>query len=208
MRDVSKVLTDAEALKLRALLAQTPDIQIDSALGQEYPKMLFHPNYIELYRLVKDHPDPLVKKEAQQKMSRVIVIVHDIETEEDYLQDKWRSDPNDFIVMSKEEGGLGEADPRIPVGREGRRASALRKQDRETELRDLRRRYAELTGRSLIDVEPPAAEPVAAAPPPRPKLNGASASTSAARSAQPTVSSGGKRDRVKAATARSTGAHV
>lgn len=202
MRDVSKVLSDAETIKLRALLAQTPDIQVDSALGQEYPKMLFHPSYIEMYRLVKDHPDPLVKKEAQQKMSRVLVVVHDIDTEEDYITDGWRADPNDFIVMSKEDGGLGEADPRVPVGREGRRASAMKKQDRETELRDLRRRYAELTGKHLSEVDAPIVDE---APPVRPARPVAAAPAKPKPAAIPLA---GKRDRVKAATARATGLHA
>lgn len=151
MRDLTKVLNDAEVVKLRALLAQSPDLPVDDHGWQEYPKMLFHRDYIDLYRLVKSHPDPLVKKEAQQNMRRVLVIVHDIGTEEDYLADGWRTDPNEFIVASIADGGLGEVDPRIPTGREGRRAHQTAKATREAELRELRRRYAELTGTRLAD---------------------------------------------------------
>ncbi len=191
MRDVSKVLSDAETLKLRALLAQTPDLPISDQLGQEYPKMLFHNAYIELYRLIKNHPDPLVKKEAQEKMRNVIVIVHNIEDEEEYLADGWKHDPCDIITAPVEEGGMGEVNPRIPTGREGRRADRQNKATREQELRNLRRRYAELTGRKLADDDEPAM-PLAAVtevPPPAPKP---SAPTS-------------KRDKVAAATRRATG---
>lgn len=164
MRDVSKILSEAETVKLRALLSQTPDFPVDENFGKEYPRMLFSPQYIELYRLIKDHPDDLVKKEAKSKLNRVTVIVHNVEDEEDYITDGWKNDPNDFITMSIEDGGLGEADPRIPTGREGRRFAKINKVTREIELRDLRRRYAELTGKKLAEdvVEP---EPVAAAAP-------------------------------------------
>lgn len=162
MRDLTKILSDAETLKLRALLSQQPDIPLDSSFGQEYPKMLYDRPYVDLYRLVKGHPDPLVRKEAQQAIGKTIVIVHDIETEEDYLADGWRNDPNDFITMSLEEGGLGEVDPRIPVGKEGRRADKQNRATRDQELRNLRRRYAELTGVRLADAEeaPATAAPV------------------------------------------------
>lgn len=189
MRDVSKVLSDAETVKLRALLAQTPDIPVDDSFGQEYPKMLFHNAYIELYRLVKNHPDPLVKKEAQEKMRTVIVIVHNIEDEEEYLADGWKADPCDIITAPVAEGGMGEVNPRIPTGREGRRADRQQKASREQELRNLRRRYAELTGRKLAEDDEP--EPMAAtmetADPPAPRATAPS-----------------KRDKVAAATRRAT----
>lgn len=196
MRDLTKVLSDADAVKLRALLAAQPDVAITSPIGQEYPKMLFHRHYIDLYRLIKDNADPLVKKEAQQQLNRVIVVVHNIEDEEEYLADKWRGDPNDFIVMAVEEGGLGEADPRRPTGREGRRAEKMNRATRETELRDLRRRYAELTGKRLAD--DPGETPIAAQPPYVDPVPKATAGTKA-----PSAST--KRERVAAATKRATG---
>lgn len=150
MRDVSKILSDADLLKLRALLDGTTG---NSASGGflEYPKMLFHPEWLTPWRLVKDHPDPLVRKEAQQKLPALQVIVHDIEMEEEYLADNWRADPNEFIVADNEAHGMANPDPRVPKGREGRRARRSQAEAAELELATLRRRYAELTGRRLLD---------------------------------------------------------
>lgn len=205
MRDLTKILSAAETLKLRALLSQQPDIPIDSSFGQEYPKMLYERNYVDLYRLVKSHPDALVRKEAQQGMTRVIVIVHDIETEEDYLADGWRNDPNDFITMSLEDGGLGEVDPRIPVGKEGRRADKMNRQTREHELRDLRRRYAELTGVRLADAPEAAVDPGPSpsgwAPPPVDVAPVAPVATS--KPVKPAPPAGTKREKVAAAARQS-----
>lgn len=207
MRDVTKVISDAEYVKLRALLAQTPDLPVDDNFGKEYPKMLYHPNFVELYRLVKSHPDPLVKKEAQQKMNTVVIIVHTIEDEEDYLSDGWVNDPNEIMTRSKEDGGMGEADSRIPTGREGRRSSAMNKANRESELREIRRRYAELTGRKLAEDDLPA-EPVAAAPAVMgqtfepPIVAAVKPKPQAKRTVAPPPAATNKRDRVKAAAQR------
>lgn len=158
MRDVSKILSDADLLKLRALLDGTSGNSATSGGFLEYPKMLFHPEWLTPWRLVKDHPDPLVRKEAQQKLPALQVIVHDIEMEEEYLADGWRSDPNEFIVADNEAHGVAHPDPRVPKGREGRLARRSQAEAADLELANLRRRYAELTGRRLLDEETVAVE--------------------------------------------------
>lgn len=195
-RDVTKVLSEADTLKLRALLAAQPEIA-DSGLGAEYPKMLYAADYWPLYVAVKTNPDPLKKKEAQQAMQHVIIVVHDLEVEEDYLADGWRDDPVKHLIEA------GEADPRTPHGREGRRAVASAKIQREEELRDLKRRYAELTGIRLKDAEE------ADAPNPG---TGMGETQSAAAQVQtrrnrtePATAPTGKREKVAAAAKRSTG---
>lgn len=199
MRDLTKVLSDAETLKLRALLSNTPDIDPSDRLGQEYPKMLFHPDYIPIYRIIKNTTDHVAKKEAQVQMRRAIVIVHDIETEEDYLADHWRADPNDFITMSVEDGGLGEVDPRIPTGREGRKAEKQNKASRDAELRALQRRYAELTGTRLADASFSAPEPPLQ---PNEPLNASGAKAPKGLKTPPITT---KREKVQAAARRASG---
>jgi len=154
MRDLTKVLSDAEAIKLRALIAQMPEPTGSVGGFEEYPKMLYHPDYIALSRVARHHEDLKTRKEAATKMSRVIVVVHDIETEEDYLADGWKSDPVEIMIQ------MGEADPRTPTGREGRKEGVRKRQSIEDEVKQLRRRYAELTGTRL---EP---DPVVGAAPP------------------------------------------
>lgn len=156
MRDVTTILSDAEIVRLRALIAQAPALPLDASGRLEYPKILYRRDYIGFARLAAATTDPLVRKEALEKLRHTYLAVHDIETEEDYLADlfedqtqQWFTDPNDIITLAVEQGGLGERDPRIPTGREGRRAAAQNKADREYELRQLRRRFTELTGRKL-----------------------------------------------------------
>ncbi len=144
-RTIAHTLSDAEQVKLRHLLSLHPDIDADHPLDTEYPKMLYHANYVELAALVKDHNDPLVKKDAQESLRRTVVVVHDIETEEEYLKDGYFSNPVDIIIQQ-----TGK-DPRVPTGREGRRSAALEARSIDQELRALRRRYAQLTGKSLND---------------------------------------------------------
>lgn len=196
MRDVSKILTDADLLKLRELLKQAPTVAVDPNAFEEYPKMLFHPDWLTCYRLIKDHPDPVVKKDASEKLRNVQIIVHDFETEEEYLADGWKSDPNDIIIDA------GEVDPRIPTGREGRRAARQTALDRDTELRSLRRRYAELTGHRLADEPQEVAQPVVAAA--MPVTPAPAAKRKAGAKPAPVVASS-KRERVAAATQRATG---
>jgi hypothetical protein len=204
MRDVSKILSDADLLKLRALLDGTTG---NSASGGflEYPKMLFHPEWLTPWRLVKDHPDPLVRKEAQQKLPALQVIVHDIEMEEEYLADGWRTDPNEFIVADNEAHGVAHPDPRVPKGREGRLARKSQAEAADLELANLRRRYAELTGRRLLDEattedEMPlaaTAEPQVSAPAPR-----------RAASKTPTPARTSKREQVAQAARRAASARA
>jgi len=205
MRDVSKIISDADLLKLRQLLAQT---HLDTtATGpdafRDYPKMLFHPEWLTLYRLIKDHPDPLVQKEAKQKLPSVQVIVTDIETEEEYLADDWRADPNEFIVADNEAKGSAHPDPRVPSGREGRRSRVSQQQAAQQELAALRRRYAELTGRKLMDEATTDVAPVEAAEPPEP--------APAPRQTRPSVPAPAptsKRERVAQAARRAVAARV
>lgn len=205
MRDVSRILTDAELLKLRELLKQAPTQPIEANAFQEYPRALYHPDYLTCYRLIKDHPDPLVKKDANDKLRNVVILVHDFETEEEYLADGWVSDPNVLVIAQNIADGMSpdRADPRVPVGREGRRASKQVAQDRESELRSLKRRYAELTGTRMGDDLEADPLPVPAS------LVGAGSTTAAPKRPEltrprvPTAAT--KRERVAQAAKRSAG---
>lgn len=203
MRDVSKILSDADLLKLRALLDGTTGNSATNGGFLEYPKMLFHPEWLTPWRLVKDHPDPLVRKEAQQKLPALQVIVHDIELEEEYLADGWRSDPNEFIVADNEANGVAHPDPRVPKGREGRLARKTQAEAAEIELANLRRRYAELTGRRLLDEATADELPIAAA---EPQVS-APAPRRAARTA-PTPVKASKREQVAQAARRAASARA
>lgn len=220
MRDVSKILSDSELLKLRELIRQAPALSVDEHDFAMYPKMMFHPDWVPCNAIIKGHPDPLLRKEALEKLRHVETIVHDIETEEDYIQDGWRSDPNTLIVEANIAAGVMNPDPRVPTGREGRRANTMAAQSRESKLREIRRQYAELTGRKLLDEpeedvrlldsdgpEPPAPD----APLPRTKTAKTphpSLTRSAGRATGAAVSPSAsqKRARVAEATARATSA--
>ena len=155
MRDVSKILSDAELIAIKALLAQNGLGQTSSAPGvfAEYPKILYAPEFVLLQRLIQTHTDPIVRKEAKEKLSKTYVTVRDYESEMDYMQDGWKPDLNELIIELNLANGVRpeQADPRQPHGREGRRASRDLKAQREQELRDIQRRYMELTGRRLAD---------------------------------------------------------
>jgi hypothetical protein len=217
MRDVSKILTDAEVLSLRALLKQVDEAAPGTGGSYEflgYPKILYAPAWLMLWRISKDHPDPLVRKQNRAELRKYQVIVTDLEMEEEYLADGWVSDPNDLIVAEalKVNPNDQHPDPRVPWGREGRRAAAEQRRDRDRELADIRRRYAELTGRRLLDevtvaadaVDPagpdedltdePAALAEAAPVAPRPRT---------ARPRQQTQAPTSKRDRVMASARES-----
>lgn len=160
MRDVSKVLSDAEFVKLRGLLSQQPG-GLDPFAPTEfrdYPKVLYHPDWLTCWRIIKTSPDELLKKEAKEKMKQVQVIVHDAEQEEDYLLDGWRSDPNELITEFNVKNGVANPDPRVPTGREGRRARAQAQLTKDEEIRHLRLRYAELMG-TPIESDTPDARP-------------------------------------------------
>lgn len=206
MRDVTRILSDAELIKLRALLAQSPvQTPLEEDEFKDYPKMLYAPEWVTCYRLIKDHPDPLIKKEAMEKLKHVQVQVFDAETEEEYLLDGWKRDPNDFIVEANIAAGMTNPDPRVPTGREARRASAMNKRDREAELRDIRLRYAELMG-ITIDEDPTlqgtAHVPAEAPPPPAPEP------VQEARAPRPQPSATTKRQRVQQAASRASGRSV
>lgn len=152
MRDVSKVLSDAEVIKLREMLRGLPEAAPASSF-EEYPKMLFHPEWYGFYRLAKESPDPLAQKEAKMKIRTFQVIVHNIEEEEDYLAEGWVGDPNDLAIAANLaiNPESQHADPRQPFGREGRRQRAASQRDRQARLEAIRREYAELTGTRIAD---------------------------------------------------------
>ena len=167
MRDVSKILSDAELIAIKALLAQN-NLGQTSAPGvfAEYPKILYAPEFVLLQRLIQTHTDPIVRKEAKEKLSKTYVTVRDYESEMDYMQDGWKPDLNELIIELNLANGVRpeQADPRQPHGREGRRASRDLKEQREKELRDIQRRYMELTGRRLADEDDSEPAPVVAPP--------------------------------------------
>lgn len=211
MRDVSRILSEADLIKLRALLSQAdlPAVT-DAHVFEEYPKILYAPDWLMCWRLWKEHPDPIVRKDSREKMRRCEVIVHDIETEEEYLQDGWRQDPVQLMIEA------GEPNPRVPSGREGRRADRDLKAARAVELADLRRRYAELTGRKITEEpwEDASAEPVAPAGEPEPQVATPAplpvSTPHAARQRPPAPApvASAKRARVASAARQSTAARV
>ncbi len=85
-------------------------------------------------------------------MAVAVHIVQDTDEHEDFLRDGWKESPADFLDPDK--------DPRIPVGRELRRAAMQNKLSKEDEIRHLQLRLAELQGRQA---------PVEAAATERPK---------------------------------------
>lgn len=223
MRDVSKVLSDAEFVKLRGLLSQQPGglDPFAPAEFKDYPRVLYHPDWLTCWRIIKTSPDELLKKEAKEKMKHVQVIVHDAEMEEDYLLDGWRSDPNDLIVEFNTLNGVANPDPRVPTGREGRRAKANAAQTREDELRHLRLRYAELMGTTIESDTPesrpveraqsavpePIADPARDAPRPR-RTAPSPAPRRAASAGIPPSKAQNPRDRVKAAAQKAVAARA
>lgn len=205
MRDVTKILSDSDLLKLKALLSQTPDKPIDPDAFEEYPKMLFDPGWLVGYRLIQNNTDPLIVKEAKEKMKMLQVIVWNIDEEEEYLLDGWKADPNVFIIEENIAKGMKNPDPRVPIGREGRRAAEHAKLTRQQELAQIRRRFAELTGKRLSD-EPEAEDaPVMVASEPIPDVGNFDA-----QEAVNAALAGGqsKHERVKAAAKRATHAHA
>lgn len=154
MRDVSKILSEAELLKLRSILASTPSDEVDEGIGEEYPKMLFHALYVPLYQVIKQRAggDVIKLKEAKEAIRKAYVVVDDWETEEDYLTDvdgkglpQWFTSHKDAFVA------VNGYDPTVPTGREGRRAKVQNEADRKRRLRELRREYAQLTGGVIED---------------------------------------------------------
>jgi hypothetical protein len=157
MRDVTKILSEADLLKLRDLLRDAPMPQTVQSFT-EYPRMLFAPDWYPLWVITKNETDHLKVKQAQEQIKKHQVIVDNLEDEEDYLTDGWVSDPNELATA------FLEKDPRIPDGRAGRIAAKDARHAREKELIDIRRRYAELTGRRLVDEPELVAAPIAEDP--------------------------------------------
>ena len=138
MRDVTKILSSADLLKLKALLDQTPSGPVDPNAFEEYPKMLYAPDWFDHWRLMMN-ADPVIAKEARMQIGARQVFVYNIDEEEEFLADKWRGDPNTFIIEFNIAHGSTRPDPRVPVGREGRLASAHAKLSREQELQQVQR---------------------------------------------------------------------
>lgn len=145
-RDLSKVLAPAEVDRLQRMLRQHPEIAPDENEGGEYPKMLYSEKFGAVQAIFKDHLDPLEKKKAVEQLRHLYVIVWNAEDEIEYLKDGYKASPADFLPESE--------DTRIPRGREARLAGTQKKQSMEDELRNLRRRYAQLTGQELEDTMP------------------------------------------------------
>ena len=166
MRDLSKILTEADLVAIKALLAQQGPFEAPSPHEKrEYPKVLYAPEFVLLQRLMQTHTDPIVRKEAKEKLSKTYMLVHDAEQELDYMEDGWKADLNELIIEYNLSQGVSpdRADPRQPHGREGRIARKDMKAQREQELRDIQRRYMELTGRRI---ENDAVQTDAVVPPP------------------------------------------
>ncbi len=159
MRDVSKILSDADVLAIKALLAQQGLANQPLVRGEfeHYPKILYAPEFVLLQRVIQFHGDPIARKEAKEKLSKTYVVVRNHDEELDYMEDGWSGDLNGLIIEQNIKDGVPEnrADPRQPQGREGRMARRDLKAQREQELRDIQRRYLELTGRRIEnDSEP------------------------------------------------------
>jgi hypothetical protein len=146
--DLSKSLDPAELTRIRALLAENPPNLPEPGAVTQYPRMLFHASYLEAQQEWKKTKDETIKKVCVEKMAVAVHIVTDVEEEEEFLLDGWKHSPADFLPPDK--------DPRIPVGRELRKALGQQRLSREDEIQSLRLRLAELTGRTA----PAVAEPV------------------------------------------------
>lgn len=134
--DLTKVLDPAEVARLRTMLAENPVIAPEPGAIVEYPRMLYHSSYVAASLSWRTDTNELVKRTAAEKMRLATHEVIDVDEEEDFLLDGWKHSPADFMAI----------DPRIPAGREARRASFYDAKNRETEIRELRLRLAELTG--------------------------------------------------------------
>jgi hypothetical protein len=144
MRDVTKILSDAEILKFRELLRNVP-VPAHPLVFGDYPRQMYRPDWYPLYLIVKESADLVQIKMAREALRTHEQTVIDITEEEEFLLDGWVSDPNDLAIK------YYGRDPRVPTGREGRQAEKARTQARADELLRIRRRYAELTGRRLRD---------------------------------------------------------
>lgn len=113
---------------------------------EEYPKILFHRDYLEQRDLAKNATDQLAKAMATEQMRRLQVVVQDIDEEEEMLADGYVRTTAELEM--RRNGGL---DPRIPRGREQRLASAQKAIQQEQELNRMRIRYLELTGRRMSE---------------------------------------------------------
>lgn len=123
-----------ELTRVRALIAEQPPIE-PGQVGR-YPQMLYHSSYGEAQTDWRKNPDELQKKTAAEKMKTSTVIVFDAEEELEFLEDGWKRSPADFMAV----------DPRVPVGREAKRAAAAQALSRDDEILMLQRRLAELRG--------------------------------------------------------------
>lgn len=156
--DLTKQLDTKELARLRAILAENPVEELPPGTLTRYPRMLYHESFVEAQLSWKEDPRPEIKKLAAEKMKVATVVVFDPDEEAEYLQDGWRRSPADFMKI----------DPRIPVGREARRAQIQTKQSRQAEITELKLRLAELMGQRPADDEkdgPEAPEPARVAAP-------------------------------------------
>lgn len=131
-----KQLDDVEIQRLRALVAQRPDLSDMPEAGGDYPRMVYHEKFVQAQQDWKDATDPNVQKVAAQRMKLATHTVFDSEEEMEFLADGWRLSPADFMAH----------DPRIPMGREARKAGKAQEQSKDDRILALRRQLAALTG--------------------------------------------------------------
>lgn len=158
-QDLTKTLDPKEVNRLRALLAKSPELDEDfGESGGDYPRMLYNEKFLDAQHRWQTDLDPLLKKRATEEMRLATQVVFDIDEETDYLKDGWKHSPADFLDSAH--------DPRIPRGREARKASAQQRASAKDEIVQLRRRLAELegemSGRELAPVADDVPAPVVA----------------------------------------------
>lgn len=111
------------------------DVPPDPDRGDEaYPKMLYEKGFVDAQRRYKDETDPKLIQKAHDDMKRTCKQVWGHEEELEYLEDGWRTSPADLM----------DVDPRIPLGREGRRSAREKRLSVADELERLELRMAEL----------------------------------------------------------------
>lgn len=135
----TKTLDPGEVARLRALLADNPTIEPSPDALSKYPRMVYRAGYLEVVQEWRGEVDELKKKKLFEQRKALEFIVFDAEEEEQFLLDGWKRSPADFMDATR--------DPRLPVGREARKAAAQRAYSKEEEIQQLRLRLAELTGR-------------------------------------------------------------
>jgi hypothetical protein len=150
--DLTTTLNAAELARVRSMLAQQPPEETDPALLAAFPRMLYHETYLENQAQWKTETDETKKKVFHSRMGMAIQVVHDVDELHEYLLDGWKESPADFLPPDK--------DPRVPIGREARKAEAQRAMSVQDEIAMLTARLAAL--QAAVDSRP--AQPVSDQP--------------------------------------------